>query len=192
MNPVPDTAQLLLAVRAGDRDAFDRLFLHVQAALRDIAHHRLRRHNAGETLDTTALVHEVYLKLVDQNRAGLVDRAHFLALASRAMRFVLVDYARARTAGKRGGGQPHLPLDAVLIAADERAVDLLGLDEALHGLAAVSQRLAETVELRFFGGLTFDEMAEALGRSVPTIKRDWARARIWLYRAMQDPAGVSS
>jgi RNA polymerase sigma factor (TIGR02999 family) len=192
MNVAPDTTQLLLAAKAGDRDAFDRLFLHVQDALRQIAHHRLRRHGPGETLGTTALVHEVYLKLVDQDRAGLVDRAHFLALASRAMRFVLVDYARAQTAEKRGGGQPHLPIDAVQIAADERAADLLDLNEALHGLAAVSERLAHTVELHFFGGLTFDEIAEVLGRSVPTIKRDWARARLWLYRAMQDPAGVPS
>jgi RNA polymerase sigma factor (TIGR02999 family) len=192
MHPAPDTTQLLLAARAGDRDAFDRLFLHVQDALRQIAHHRLRRHSPGQTLGTTALVHEVYLKLVDQNRAALVDRAHFLALASRAMRFVLVDYARAQAAGKRGGGQPHLPIDNVLIAAEERSADLLELDEALRQLAAVSQRLADTVELHFFGGLTFDEIAEVLGRSVPTIKRDWARARLWLYRAMRDRTGVPS
>jgi RNA polymerase sigma factor (TIGR02999 family) len=186
MSATPDTTQLLVAARTGDRAAFDQLFLRVHAALREIAHHRLRRHRPGETLDTTALVHEAYLKLVSQNRAQLQDRSHFLALASRAMRFVLVDYARAQTTVKRGGGQFDVPLDTIQIAADARAVDLLDLDAALEGLAAVSARLADTVELRFFGGLTFEEIAEARGLSVPTVKRDWARARAWLYQAMQD------
>lgn len=191
MTAPPDTTQLLVAARSGDRAAFDQLFLRVHAALRDIAHRRLRRHAPTDTLDTTALVHEAYLKLVDQNRAQLQDRSHFLALASRAMRFVLVDYARAQTADKRGGGVPPVPFDTIQIAAEARAVDLLDLDAALEGLAVVSARLADTVELRFFGGLTFEEIAEARALSVPTVKRDWARARAWLYRAMQDgEAGI--
>ncbi len=185
MSASPDTTQLLLDARAGDRESFDRLYEHVYQTLREIAHHRLQRHRPGDTLGTTALVHEAYLKLIDQNRAGLRDRGHFLALASRAMRFILVDYARTRTRQKRGGGQPDVPVDAVQVAADERAVDLLALVEGLEGLAAVSTRLAEVVELRFFGGLTFDEIAETLGVSVPTAKRDWARARTWLLRAME-------
>ncbi|HEU4628622.1 MAG TPA: ECF-type sigma factor [Gemmatimonadaceae bacterium] len=181
----PDTTQLLLDARAGDRAAFDRLFAHVYDALREIAHHRLARYRPGETLATTALVHEAYLRLVDQARVDVRDRSHFLALASRAMRFVLVDYARAHTAQKRGGRERDLPLAAVQVAADERADDLLALAEAVERLAAVSPRLGDVVEYRFFGGLTFDEIAETTGLSVPTVKRDWARARTWLYRSMQ-------
>jgi RNA polymerase sigma factor (TIGR02999 family) len=156
----------------------------VYDALRDVAHRRLRKHGFGETLGTTALVHESYLRLVDQARAGAQDRAHFLALASRAMRFILVDYARARTAEKRGGRNPDVPLDAVQLAADDSAVDLLELADALERLAAVDKRLGDVVEYRFFGGLTFDEIAEVTGLSVPTVKRDWARARAWLHRSM--------
>jgi RNA polymerase sigma factor (TIGR02999 family) len=192
MTAEPDTTQLLLDARAGNRAAFDRLFSHVYDALREIAHQRLLKHRPGETLDTTALVHEAYLRLVDQTRAEWRDRAHFFALASRAMRFVLVDYARARTAAKRGGREPDVPLDAVQVAADERATDLVALAEALEGLTGVSPRLGEVVDYRFFGGLTFEEIAEATGMSVPTVKRDWARARAWLYRTMQPAAGSQS
>jgi RNA polymerase sigma factor (TIGR02999 family) len=113
------------------------------------------------------------------------DRTHFLALASRAMRFVLVDYARERTARKRGGELTQVPLDTIQVAADERAVDVLALSDALDQLASVSTRLSDLVVYRFFGGLTFDEIAEATGLSVPTVKRDWVRARAWLYQSMQ-------
>jgi len=187
----PDTTQLLLAARAGDRPAFDRLFAHVYDALRDLAHRRLVAYRPGETLDTTGLVHEAYLRLVDGPRAGWQDRAHFYALASRAMRFVLVDYARARTAQKRGGRLADVPLDAVQVAADDRAADLLALADAVERLAALDPRLGDVVEYRFFGGLTFDEIAETTGRSVPTVKRDWARARTWLYRSLQPAAAPS-
>jgi RNA polymerase sigma factor (TIGR02999 family) len=191
MTAPPDTTQLLLDARAGDRAAFDRLFAHVYDELRRIAHQRLLRYRPGETLDTTALVHEAYLKLVDQSRSEWRDRAHFFALASRAMRFVLVDYARARTAQKRGGRRSDLPLDAVQVAADDRAADLLALTDALERLSGVHPRLGEIVEYRFFGGLTFDEIAEVTGLSVPTARRDWTRARAWLHRWMQ-PVNDSS
>jgi RNA polymerase sigma factor (TIGR02999 family) len=180
-----DTTQLLQDVRAGNRDAFDRLFEHVYEELRRIAHRRLQRHRPGETLSTTALVHEAYLRLVDQTAVEAVDRAHFFALASRAMRFILVDYARARLAKKRGGGAAAVPLDAVQVAADERAADVLSLNEALETLARRSERLSRTVEYRFFGGLSYDEIAQVSGCSIPTVKRDWARARAWLYHTMQ-------
>jgi RNA polymerase sigma factor (TIGR02999 family) len=185
----PDTTQLLLDARSGNREAFDRLFSHVYDELRQIAHRRLLKFRPGETFDTTALVHEAYLKLVDQARSGGRDRAHFLALASRAMRFVLVDYARARSAQKRGCRAADVPLDAVQVAAEERAADLLVLADALEQLSRVSARLSEIVDYRFFGGLTFDEIAEAMGLSAPTVKRDWVRARTWLYRSMQTAAG---
>ncbi len=185
MTEQDDTTQLLINARGGDERAFDRLFEHLYRELRSLAHERLRRFRPGETLSTTALVHEAYLRLVDQSRAGLEDRSHFLALASRAMRFVLVDYARARSAQKRGGHRSDLPLDALHAAADERAADLLMLNDALGELADRDHRLSRVVEYRFFGGLTFEEIAQATGLSVPTLKRDWTRARAWLYRSMQ-------
>ena len=147
--------------------------------LRHLAHRLLRRHGPGETLNTTALVHEAYLKL--DGRAA-ADRAHFFALAARAMRFILVDHARAHHAAKRGGrGVTFGPAHDV---ADLRADEVLALDEALTRLAAEHVRLAAAVELRFFGGLTYEEVAEAQGVSVRTAKRDWALARAWLHRAI--------
>jgi RNA polymerase sigma factor (TIGR02999 family) len=189
MSAYPDTLSLLRARRSGDDTAVDALFARMYGQLREIAHQRLRSFRPGDTLNTTALVHEAYVKLVDQGRAEPQDRGHFLALASRAMRFVLVDYARSRSAAKRGGGSDDVPLDAIQIAAGERAHDLLQLDSALGELAELDARLAEVVELRFFGGLSHDEIASATGRSVPTVKRDWARARAWLFRAMNEADG---
>ncbi len=186
MSPQTERAQWLQQVRAGDTDAAGRLLPQVYDELRRIAHQRLRQHRPGQTLNTTALVHEAYLKLVDQTQVAWNDRAHFFALASRAMRFILVDHARARTAQKRGGRQEPLPLDAVQVAAaDVRAAELLSLNQALDRLAEHDERLAAVVEYRFFGGLTYEEIAEVTGRSVPTVKRDWQRARAWLYRLMQ-------
>jgi RNA polymerase sigma factor (TIGR02999 family) len=181
----PITA-LLKEVRAGDRGAFEEVMPHVYDELRRIAHQRLRKHRPSQTLNTTALVHEAYLRLVNQAEADWQDRAHFFAVASRSMRFIIIDYVRARTAEKRGGAQDDLPLDDVQLAvADERAADLLTLNDALEQLAAVNERLSQLVEYRFFGGLTYKEIAEVTGRSVPTVKRDWARARTWLYHALQ-------
>jgi RNA polymerase sigma factor (TIGR02999 family) len=183
-----DTLTMLRARRSGDESVVDALFARMYGELRDIARQRLRSFRPGETLNTTALVHEAYVRLVDQSRAGPGDRAHFLALASRAMRFVLVDHARARHAAKRGGGAAHVRLDDLQVSADERAEDLLQLDAALGLLSEADARLAEVVEYRFFGGLSHEEIAAATGRSVPTVKRDWTRARTWLYLAMQESA----
>ena len=181
------TTRLIAAARDGDRDSLDALLPHVYDELRQIARARLRR-RPGETLNTTAVVHEAYLKLTAGETPPFRDRSHFFALAARAMRFVLVDYARDRAAQKRGGPGADLPLDEALAVAGDHADahDLLALDAALDRLGALSERLAETVELRFFGGLTHDEVAEATGRSVPTVKRDWRRARAYLYQLMHD------
>jgi RNA polymerase sigma factor (TIGR02999 family) len=184
----PDTTQLLRDVREGSRTAFDDLYAHVYDDLRRAAHQRLGRYRSGQTLNTTALVHEAYLRLVDQREMEWQDRAHFLALASRAMRFILIDHVRSRTAQKRGGAEEAVPLDAVQVAVEEQAADLLALNEALEQLAVHSDRLAQLVEYRFFGGLTYEEIAEVTGLSVPTVKRDWARARAWLFRAMSEEA----
>lgn len=180
-----DVTRLLIAAREGRDWAFDELMPLVYDELRDIARQRLRRHRPGETLNTTALVHEAYIRLVDQSRAEWQDRAHFFAFASRAMRFILVDYARARCAQKRGGGRSDVPLDDVQVAAEQRAEDILALDEALQHLAEMDERLSKVVHYRFFGGLTYEEIAERLGTSVPTAKRDWRRARAWLYQSLQ-------
>lgn len=185
MSTLTGNTELLLAASARDREAFDHAFGLVYEELRRAAHQRLVRYRPGQTLNTTALVHEAYLRLVDQSRIRWKDRTHFLALASRAMRHILIDYARARTAQKRGGAAQEVPLDAVQVAAAGSAADLLALNEALEQLSRFSSRLAQLVEYRFFGGLTHEEIADVLGVSVPTVKRDWARARTWLFRAMQ-------
>jgi len=189
MSAEPTTTQLLHDARDGDRAALDRLFPRLYDELRRLAHARLRRHR-GETLNTTALVHEAYLKLTAGEAPSFSDRAHFFALAARSMRFVLVDYARERTAQKRGGDQSPITFDERLggprTDADVEALDLLTLNDALDRLAAASERLAEVVELRFFGGMQHEEIAEATGRSIATVKRDWRRARAWLYQAMRD------
>lgn len=141
------------------------------------------------TLSTTALVHEAYLRLMDQSRCDWQDRAHFLALAARAMRFVLIDYARAHSAQKRGGGSHAVPLDAIQLAAESRATEIVTLHEALEELATRDTRLSRVVEYKFFGGLTFEEIATVLGLSVPTVKRDWTRARAWLHRSLEPAPG---
>ena len=179
-----DTLVLLREARDGGDGAADRLFAHVYDALRGIARARLRRFRPGETLNTTALVHEAYLRLLQPERLTPEDQSHFYALAARAMRFVLVDYARERATVKRGGDVSILPLDAVQAAAGQRADDLLALDEALEALQSYDERLAKLVELRFFGGFTYDEIAEITGRSEVTARRDWVRARAWLHQAL--------
>jgi RNA polymerase sigma factor (TIGR02999 family) len=177
-----DITGLLLAWRAGDRDAFDRLFPLVYDELRRIAHRQLRGERGEHTLGTTALVHEAYLKLVDQTRAQLTDRAHFFAVAARAMRRILVDYARRHRAVKRGGALGQVSLDDATLLAAERADALVALDEALDRLADVDTRLSQVVECRFFGGLDEEETAEALAVTSRTVRRDWVKARTWLAR----------
>ncbi len=182
----PDITGLLLAWRGGDGSAFDRLFPLVYAELRRIAHRQLGRERSDHTLGTTALVHEAYLKLVDQTRAQITDRAHFFAVAARAMRRILVDYARRHRAAKRGGAATSVSLDETTVVADQRADALLALDEALMRLADVDDRLSRVVECRFFGGLTEDETADALGITARTVRRDWVKAKGWLAHALRE------
>jgi len=183
----PDTTQLLLGARGGDRAAFDRLFAHVYGELRDIAHRRLVGFRLGETLGTTALVHEAYLRLVDQRRVEWRNRAQFFGVAAEVMRRILVDHARARHAAKRGGDAKRVTLgDAD--AADEssgRGLDILALHDALERLAALDPQQSRVVELRYFGGLNIEETAEAMGISPATVKREWAVARGWLRRELE-------
>jgi RNA polymerase sigma factor (TIGR02999 family) len=186
--PALDPAALLSEWRGGNRAALDRLFPLVYDDLRERARQYLRQQPAGHTLTTTALVHEAYLKLIGVARVPGADRAHFMALAAKAMRHVLIDYARASQTAKRGGKSPKpaLQLDQALVLTDTGADQLLALHDALERLSAVSERLSRTVELRYFGGLTVDETAEALGLAPSTVKLDWQKARAWLYRELAE------
>jgi RNA polymerase sigma factor (TIGR02999 family) len=166
----------------------DALFALAYDELRRAAHRQLGRRGDGGTLSTTVLVHEAYVRLAGREPERTVDRAHFLALASRAMRCILVDHVRAATADKRGGGATRVALDGLDVGGGARDAELLALDEALQRLAARSPRLAQLVEYRFFGGLTYEEIADQVGLSVPTVKRDWVRARAWLLQAMETDA----
>ncbi len=172
---------LLAAVRDGSTDALDRLMPLVYAELRAIAHRQLRRERSDHTLNTTALVHEAYLRLVGETGADWRDRAHFYAIAARVMRRILVDYARRRNAKKRTE-LPLLPPDGALTVVDEQATLVLELDDALTRLAAVDERQSKVVQFRFFAGLTEDEIAAVLGVSARTVRNDWVKAKGWLYR----------
>ena len=183
---------LLEQLRDGDAAALDRLLPLVYDELRGVARRELRRQRPGGTLDTTALVHEAYLKLVDRSSVRPTDRAHFLGIAARAMRQVLVDHARRHAAAKRGGDACRVTFDEGAVAAglvaDERADALLALDEALTRLAALNDRLGRVVECRFFGGLSEQETADALGVTARTVRRDWVKARAWLHRELHGEA----
>ncbi len=180
--------ELLKASRSGEREAYDRVFELVYDHLRAAAHAQLQRdvrhREGGHTLSTTAVVHEAWLRLADPTRLDVRDRAHFLAIASRVMRQVLIQYARRFKASRRGGGAIRLDLDEVerggAVAVDRQAESLVALDEALERLAALNPRLAQVVECRYFGGLTEPETADALGVTERTIRRDWVKARAWL------------
>jgi RNA polymerase sigma factor (TIGR02999 family) len=189
MHTRESVTDLLALAAAGDRGALDRAFPLVYEELRRLAHRQLRRESDGHTLSTTALVHEAYLKLVDQSRGEWRDRAHFLAIAATAMRRILVDHARRHSAEKRGGADRPLPIDSVeQLPLDDRAEFLVDLDEALSRLAALDERQARIVECRFFGGYTEEETAETLGIGLRTVKRDWAKARSWLYQELYPDA----
>lgn len=177
--------RLLEAYSAGDESVVDRLIPLVYSDLRRLAHRRLRSEPADLTLDTTALVHETYLNLVDQTRCDWNDRAHFFAVASRLMRRVLIDYARKKKAEKRGGGAVRVTLQEEMAATDPGFGDLLALDDALEELAAHHERMGRVVECRFFGGMTVEETAAALNVSTRTVERDWTRARAYLKRALR-------
>jgi RNA polymerase sigma-70 factor (ECF subfamily) len=177
-----DITGLLLAWGGGDRAALDRLVPLVYQELRRLAHRQMRRERGGDTLQTTALVNEAYLRLVDYNRVRARDRSHFLCIAAQAMRRILIERARRRRSDKRGSGAQKVSLDEAAGVSAEPAADLVALDDALHALAAIDLTKARLVELKYFGGLTTEETAEALGVSTATVERDWRTARIWLHR----------
>jgi RNA polymerase sigma-70 factor, ECF subfamily len=176
--------QLLERARVGDEPAVGALVPLVYGELRRIAASCLRRERPGHTLQATALVHEAYLRLLKDQDLSFQNRAHFLGIAARAMREILVEHARGRGAAKRGGERQRITLDETIAATARQEVDVLAVHEALDRLAALDAQHARLVELRFFGGLTNEEAAEALGVSVATVKRTWAVARTWLFREL--------
>ncbi len=179
-----EVTQLLVAWGNGDPHALQELMPLVYRELRRLAHGHLRRERPDHTLQTTALVHEAYLRLVDQQEANWKNRAQFFAVAAQMMRRILVDYARARQYAKRGGGAQPVELDEAMVVSSDRAAEVVALDEALLRLAELDSRKSRLVELRFFGGLSIEETAEILGVSPGTVMRDWTLAKAWLQREM--------
>jgi RNA polymerase sigma-70 factor (ECF subfamily) len=181
-NSPEDVTRLLEAVRVGEQGALDRLLPLVYDELHRIAARYARRERTGHTLQPTALVNEAYLRLADRADKAWQNRAHFLAVAAQTMRHILVDYARARKTGKRGGALARVTLEDALAAAPERDLNMLALDAALTRLASLDPQLARLVELRYFGGLTIRETAEVLSVSPKTVEREWDAAKLWLRR----------
>jgi len=183
-----DITGLLLAWRAGDAHAFDRLFALIYDEVRRIARRQLNREDPGHPLDSTALVHEAYLKLADQTHVAWTNRSHIVATAAQTMHRVLVDHARQYRAEKRGSAPQRVELEDGMLVVDERTDTLLAVDEALTRLAQVNERLSQVVEYRFFTGLTEEETAQALGISARTVRRDWTKAKGWLHLALNGDA----
>ncbi len=183
---LPEITRILKSWSGGNRQAVDDLMPLVYDELHKVAQQYLRRQRTDHTLQPTALVNEAYLKLIDISDVDWEDRAHFFAFASQTMRHILVDYARAQSREKRGGGAQKLSLDEAVSYSKETEVDLLALDEALHELAALDEKQGKIVELRFFGGLTVEETAVVLHISPATVKREWRIAKAWLFKKMKN------
>ena len=177
---------LLLHWSEGDQEALNKLIPLVYDELHKLASRYLRRERRDHTLQTTAVVHEAYLKLVNQRDANFENRLHFFAVAAQIMRRILVDYARRHHASKRGGDLYKLSLDEALVTSEEKGADLLALDEALERLAAIDERQSRVVELRVFAGLTLEETAQALNISPSTVRREWSMAKAWLHRQIKN------
>jgi RNA polymerase sigma-70 factor (ECF subfamily) len=186
-----EVTRLLLDWRGGDRAALDQLVSIVHHELRRLARHYMRGERDGHTLQTSALINEAYLRLIDHTNIDWQNRAHFFGVAAQAMRRVLVDHARARGYQKRGAAAQVVELKEAAMLAEERASELVALDEALAGLERFDPRKAQVVELRYFGGLTGEETAEVLGLSAATVQREWQASKLWLLRALSDSSSGS-
>jgi RNA polymerase sigma factor (TIGR02999 family) len=176
---------LLIAWSHGDKQALDKLVPLVNEELRRLAHHYMRRERPGHTLQTTALVNEAYLRLVDQHAVHWHDRSHFFAVAAQVMRHILVDYARTSRRAKRGGDAQKTSLEDGALMSPVRSAEVVALDEALSRLAEIDERKSRVVELRYFGGLTIEETANVMKISAMTVRREWRSAKAWLYQAVK-------
>lgn len=179
-----EVTELLLDWSNGDKRALNKLMPLVYEELRRLAHRYMSRERAGHTMQTTALVNEAYVRLINRKNVQWQNRAHFFAIAAELMRTILVDHARSHASAKRGGGARKLSLEEGLVVSQERAAEVVALDDALHALAVLDPKQSRIVELRFFGGLTIEETAEVLKLSVATIKREWSTAKAWLYHEL--------
>lgn len=179
-----EVTELLADWGHGNQEALDKLMPLVYDELRRLAHHYMSRERAGHSLQTTALVNEAYLRLIGRKNMPWQNRAHFFAISAQLMRRILVDHARAHTRAKRGGGAHLITFDEAAVVSRERAAEVIALDDALNRLAALDPQQSRIVELRFFGGLTIEEMVEVLGLSPATIKREWRTAKAWLYHEL--------
>ena len=186
--PSNQVTELLVRWRSGDERALDALMPLVYQELRQLAHHYLRQERSDHTLQSTALVHEAYLRLAGQSPPQWQNRAHFFGIAAHLMRQILVEHARGRAAAKRGGGATRLALDESLAGAQAPDVDLILLDSALEDLTKLDVQQGRIIELRYFAGLTIEDTSEVLGISPATVKREWVTARAWLFRAMTGEA----
>lgn len=184
-NPSPEVTELLLAWSQGEQTALDKLIPFVHQELSRLAHYYMSGERTGHTLQTTALVNEAYLRLVDLGQVQWQNRAHFIAVSAQLMRRILVDFARSRNYLKRGGAIQQISLAEEMVISEDCGEDLIALDEALNALAVFDERKSKVVELRFFGGLTEDETAEVLKVSSETVTRDWRLAKVWLLRALE-------
>lgn len=185
MSAPQDITELLICWNKGDQTALEKLMPLVERELHRLAHIYMRREHTGHTLQTTALINETFLRLVDQTRVKWQNRAHFFGIAAKIMRRVLINYARDRHRDKRGGHAVQISLSEVVLVSNEKSLELIALDEALDRLALVDERKSRVVELRYFGGMSVDETAEVLGVSTVTVNRDWALARAWLSREVR-------
>jgi len=192
METSPDVTALLSELTKGNPEAGSKLIPLVYDQLRRLADGYMRRERTGHTLQTTALVHEAYLKLLGQRSVDWQNRAHFFGIAAQVMRRVLIDHARSHVRDKRGGGRGAIPLDEALVFSPERSSEFLELNEALERLTQLDARQAQIVEMRFFGGLTVEETAEVLGISPKTVKRDWTVAKAWLHGELKGSYGSAT
>ena len=178
--------KLLVRLKKGESHLYEELYPLIYEELKRLAYSHMSRQSPDHTLSRTELVHETYLKMVDQTQIDFNDRSHFLGIASRCMRQILIDYARKKRADKRGGDKQDVTyIDELFADKDNKAKELIDIDEALHRLEDLSERLSKVVEMRFFGEMTIDETAQALGISKSTVKRDWVKARGWLYKELK-------
>lgn len=182
-----DVTRLLISLKKGKDGVYDKLYPLIYDELRSLAYSHMNRQSSDHTLSRTELVHETYLKMIDQTQIDFSDRSHFLAIASRCMRQILIDYARKKQAEKRGGKQKDLTyIDGIFNGQNNKAQELIDIDDALKRLAELNERLSKVVEMRFFGEMTIEETADALDISESTVKRDWMKARGWLYKELKE------
>lgn len=186
MQPSPQITELLVSWSNGDKDALDRLFPLIESELHRLAHHYMQRFNSGNTLQTTALINETYINLVDQRKVKWQNRAHFFGISARIMRRVLLRYVRDKKRIKRGGGLQQISLADAALMTDVKSSELIALDDALNRLEKVDERKSNVVEMKYFGGMSVDETAEVLKISKVTVMRDWKMAKAWLAREMNN------